>query len=84
MEPIKTKNMEFDFNLLKEWSDYGIDKAIENKARRVMFLCMRNKKYKLATKIEQKYNLGKNDDMAMAFGLSLLAQQHVKRNGNQR
>lgn len=35
--------MEFDFDLLKEWSDYGIDKAIQRKAQRVVILCLKNK-----------------------------------------
>ncbi len=35
--------------------------------------CLRNKKYKLASKIKTKYRLSNRDDRVVSFGLALAA-----------
>ena len=64
-----------DVGLLNEF--VGYDK--NRKAEIVYKKCLRNQKYKLASRIKIKYNLvNKHDDSVMAFGFALMAQAHYR------
>ena len=58
-------------DLLDEFTEYGKSKKAEIVYRK----CLRNRKYKLAEKIKQKYNIvNKHDDSVVALGLALMAR----------
>ena len=64
------KHMLPDVDLLNEFSSYGKNL----KAERVYRKCLINKKYALAEKIKERYNIKHtNDDCVMAFSLALMA-----------
>jgi hemerythrin-like domain-containing protein len=57
-------------DFLDEFAEYSKSKKAEIVYRK----CLRNRKYTLAEKIKQKYNIvNKHDDSVVAFGLALMA-----------
>ena len=65
-----------DVDLLNEFSSYGKNL----KAERVYRKCLMNKKFALAEKIKERYNIKHtNDDCIMAFSLALMATRRNSR-----
>lgn len=69
-------------NLIDEFANYGTNRAIIQKAKRIVKICIERKKYTLAEKISRKYSLDKkSDDFINATSLAFLAKN---RNINQK
>ena len=62
-------------SLIDEFANYGTNRAIIQKAKRIVRICIECKKYTLAEKISRKYGLDKkSDDFINATSLAFLAK----------
>jgi hypothetical protein len=61
--------------LLEEFAEYGSNL----KAKIVYRKCLQNRKFEIAKRIKEKYNLvEKHDDTVMALGFALMAQANCR------
>ena len=66
-----------NLDLINDFLDYGVNNEGKIKAKRVMYLCLKNQKYDLAKKIKRKYNLYENEDFITSFSLVLLVSKNL-------
>ncbi len=65
-------------SILDELVNYGNDKSIEYKARRIRLLCIKNGKLKLAENIYRKYLYKYATDLELSVYFSLMANNNNK------
>ena len=70
----------YDKNLLDDFEKI----TMKIKAKAVFYRCFINKKFSLAEKIKNKYNLQTSDDRITAFAIALLESKKIKNEKIQR
>lgn len=71
-------NSIFDQRLLEDFKNYSTSDFVNLKAKRVFYLCMKNKKYRIAEMIDAKYKVSNtNDDYVNAFYFAMMAKKKL-------